>query len=331
MIKMSSNLPEFAAKLRLAAQIVRSRRQSIHKAFGVYLLSRARRDFQAMSRGGTSSFGEKWAPIKKETLRARITKLKSAKDKAAAVAKSRKAIKAGRIKLRKAHKLLLESTRNSAKYKAAANHIRKARTKINAHKRIIAGVKAKARGRVRGRSGLSGRGGRPGTRPGKSRLNAKATVARNRASIKRLGKKVAAAKLQRSQMRAAPKSHAATLKKLHGRLDRARKAHADYMHKMTSSHQIGVDTGRLRDSSQPGYDGGDSKGGNLFEATEQSVKVGYGRTYAKFFDEKRKLLPAQDNVPQEWIAGLEKIAHRQTLRAMGEAFRGDPGTVTQVG
>lgn len=317
---MSSNLPEFAAKLRLAAQIVRSRRQSIHKAFGIYLLSRARRDFQVMSRGGTSSFGEKWAPIKTQTLRARITKLKSYKDKAAAVAKSRKAIKSGKANLKKAHKLLLESTRNSAQYKAAANRIRKARAKINAHKRIIAAVKPK----------LVGRGQAAGNQASKSR-SAKATVARNMSSIKRMEKKVAAAKAQRAQMRAAPKSHAATLKKLHSRLDRARKSHADYLHKMTSSHQIGVDTGRLRDSSQPGYDGGDSKGGNIFEATEQAVKVGYGRTYAKFFDAQRKLLPSQNDVPQDWVAGLEAIAHRQTLRAMGEAFRGEPGTVMQVG
>jgi hypothetical protein len=70
--------------------------------------------------------------------------------------------------------------------------------------------------------------------------------------------------------------------------------------------QIGVDTGLLRNSSVPGYKG-DAEGGNLFEVDlpSASVTVGFGRSYAKFFDKDRPLIPAE--TPKDWQDGAEEI------------------------
>ena len=63
--------------------------------------------------------------------------------------------------------------------------------------------------------------------------------------------------------------------------------------------QIGVDTGLLRNSSVPGFKG-DGEGGNLFEVDlpSASVTVGFARSYAKYFDKERPLIPAE--APKDW-------------------------------
>lgn len=70
--------------------------------------------------------------------------------------------------------------------------------------------------------------------------------------------------------------------------------------------QIGVDTGLLRNSSVPGFKG-DGEGGNLLEVDLQSasVTVGFARSYAKFFDKDRPLIPTE--APKDWVEGAEEI------------------------
>jgi hypothetical protein len=67
--------------------------------------------------------------------------------------------------------------------------------------------------------------------------------------------------------------------------------------------QIGVDKGLLRNSQQPGFAA--SGGRDVFETRQDSVTVGYGMEYAKYFDEKRTLIP--DPAPKEWIDECEAI------------------------
>ena len=67
--------------------------------------------------------------------------------------------------------------------------------------------------------------------------------------------------------------------------------------------QIGVDRGLLRNSQQPGF--ASSGGRDVFDAKSDSVTVGYGMEYAKYFDEKRTLIP--DPAPKEWIDECESI------------------------
>lgn len=72
--------------------------------------------------------------------------------------------------------------------------------------------------------------------------------------------------------------------------------------------QIGVDTGLLRASASPGYRG-DADGGNIFKVDEQAgeVTVGFGRSYAEYFDEDRPLFPV--DLPTEWENELDDIIH----------------------
>jgi len=69
--------------------------------------------------------------------------------------------------------------------------------------------------------------------------------------------------------------------------------------------QIGVDRGMLRNSSTPGYAGPDGQGGNVLEVKGNRVSVEYGRSYAKWFDEKRPLFPT--TAPQSWVDGIDSI------------------------
>lgn len=66
---------------------------------------------------------------------------------------------------------------------------------------------------------------------------------------------------------------------------------------------IGIDTGLQFASGSPGYAA--PGGGNIFEVSIDSVKVGYGRSYSKYFDIKRKLVP--DTLPASWQSLLNKI------------------------
>lgn len=76
--------------------------------------------------------------------------------------------------------------------------------------------------------------------------------------------------------------------------------------------QIGVDTGLLRNSATPGYQGPDGRGGNILQVDGHQVTVGYGRTYAQYFDAggrgpARPLLP--DQVPPEWQDEIDGIVN----------------------
>lgn len=54
-----------------------------------------------------------------------------------------------------------------------------------------------------------------------------------------------------------------------------------------TSTQIGVDTGLMRMSIQPLTPDLDGKGGSIFKIEGNQVSVGFGRHYAKYFDEGR--------------------------------------------
>ena len=95
--------------------------------------------------------------------------------------------------------------------------------------------------------------------------------------------------------------------------------------RVTGSHartsQIGVDTGMLRNSAGPGFQGPDGKGGNILEVNQHQVTVGYGRTYAQYFDEggrgpARPLLP--DPVPDEWLKEIDAIVSDWTDDVFGK-------------
>lgn len=66
---------------------------------------------------------------------------------------------------------------------------------------------------------------------------------------------------------------------------------------------IGIDTGLQFASGSPGFDA--QGGGNVFKITHNGVTVGYGRSYSKFFDMARKLLP--DTLPAAWRLMLNGI------------------------
>lgn len=65
---------------------------------------------------------------------------------------------------------------------------------------------------------------------------------------------------------------------------------------------IGIDTGLQFASGSPGFE--TEEGGNIFEARIDSVTVGYGRVYSKWFDVARKLMP--DILPDSWRKSLDQ-------------------------
>lgn len=80
----------------------------------------------------------------------------------------------------------------------------------------------------------------------------------------------------------------------------------DLVDKEFASYEIGVDHGLQRASAQPGFQGGDGDGGNVFVIDQAGVTVGYGRSYSAAFDELRPLLP--EIIPQSWWPALDAIA-----------------------
>lgn len=75
----------------------------------------------------------------------------------------------------------------------------------------------------------------------------------------------------------------------------------------TGGFEIGVDTGLQRASASPGYRGTDGKGGNIFDVGRDQVTVGYGRSYSKYFDQARPLIP--DPLPAAWTQDFEQRAN----------------------
>lgn len=74
--------------------------------------------------------------------------------------------------------------------------------------------------------------------------------------------------------------------------------------------QIGVDTGLQRASITPGYQGADK----IFRVEEVTVLVGFGRSYSKYFDIKRKLL--SEKMPLLWFEVLADMAKEFGENAM---------------
>lgn len=82
-----------------------------------------------------------------------------------------------------------------------------------------------------------------------------------------------------------------------------------------NGYEIGVDTGLQRAAATPAYK---SNPNQIFEIVENSVTVGYGRNYSKFFDLRRKLFP--DELPEAWLNDLEEIASDYMQRVAEEAI-----------
>jgi hypothetical protein len=66
---------------------------------------------------------------------------------------------------------------------------------------------------------------------------------------------------------------------------------------------IGIDTGLQRSSASPGFKA--PGGGNVLRVEAHSVTVGFNRSYSKYFDEKRKLMPT--TLPAEWQEACDKL------------------------
>lgn len=71
---------------------------------------------------------------------------------------------------------------------------------------------------------------------------------------------------------------------------------------------IGIDSGLLLNSSQPGF------AGNM-SVDQASVTVGFPRTYAKHFDAQRPLLPSR--LPDAWRDELDGIVTRWAESVLG--------------
>jgi hypothetical protein len=65
---------------------------------------------------------------------------------------------------------------------------------------------------------------------------------------------------------------------------------------------IGIDTGLQFASGNPGFTS--AEGGNILVQRIDSITVGYGRRYSKYFDLVRKLMP--DILPASWRAAIDK-------------------------
>lgn len=72
---------------------------------------------------------------------------------------------------------------------------------------------------------------------------------------------------------------------------------------------IGIDAGLLLNSSQPGFSGN-------MTVDQTGVTVGFPRSYAKYFDEKRPLLPIR--LPDAWRDGLQAIVNRWAETVLGQ-------------
>ena len=94
---------------------------------------------------------------------------------------------------------------------------------------------------------------------------------------------------------------ATTAAKRKGLMEKIQKARA------IPKSQIGVDRGLLRNSVTPGYASPDGNGGNILIVEGSRVTVGYGRSYADYFDAVRKLMPDDSNPPEAWQQGIDRI------------------------
>jgi hypothetical protein len=72
-----------------------------------------------------------------------------------------------------------------------------------------------------------------------------------------------------------------------------------------SGYMIGVDKGLQRASGSPGKKGKVEGGVFVVDVENMAITVGYGMSYSKYFDEKRKLIP--DVIPEDWLREMEKL------------------------
>lgn len=86
------------------------------------------------------------------------------------------------------------------------------------------------------------------------------------------------------------------------------------------SYQIGVDTGAQLNSAGPSYSATDGKGGNILKIEDNSVTVGFGRSYTEYFDKARPLIPVP--LPADWIQKLEEIATEHGAKIIQDTFKG---------
>jgi hypothetical protein len=70
------------------------------------------------------------------------------------------------------------------------------------------------------------------------------------------------------------------------------------------SSAIGIDTGLQRASASPGFAA--AGGGNVLNVTPRAVTVGFARSYSKYFDAERPLLP--ERLPAAWEREIEELA-----------------------
>ena len=77
--------------------------------------------------------------------------------------------------------------------------------------------------------------------------------------------------------------------------------------KTNTQMQIGVDTGLMRMSIQPGFSAGDSLGGNVLEVRGNEVEVGFGRKYAKYFDEGKPARASKSSGKKQRLTGLSEM------------------------
>ncbi|HUQ70369.1 MAG TPA: hypothetical protein VM165_12640 [Planctomycetaceae bacterium] len=75
---------------------------------------------------------------------------------------------------------------------------------------------------------------------------------------------------------------------------------------------IGIDTGLQRNSASPGFKA--PGGGNVLHVEGHTVTVGFGRSYSKYFDEQRKLMPT--TLPAEWERACDAILTRWATKIL---------------
>lgn len=114
-------------------------------------------------------------------------------------------------------------------------------------------------------------------------------------------------KNQQGQRRANTAKRAELMQKLQALIDRE-----------ASRHEIGVDKGLQRASLSPGFQVQDGRGGGLFDVQPTSVTIGIQRSYSKFFDETRPILPEQ--LPPAWQRKCEELMRLWAERILQETI-----------
>lgn len=150
----------------------------------------------------------------------------------------------------------------------------------------------------------------------RSRAPAKRIVERRRELAARIREVIRQRSGRGKDRKAWAKSQLVSLRKQRKALTAKLQAMVDqeYTH-----YEIGVDTGLQRASAQPGFMGPDGQGGNVFTVDQYTVTIGYGRSYSKYFDALRPLLP--ETLPATWTTALEAIAEKHAVKIVETAFK----------